>query len=231
MNQIPSRYLINLTNCNYELLAEASPLEHKLDTLLQGVGFIRCRNPKTPLASDVYDCKSYQFDPEGATELILYEGGHISIHTWPEKNKAAIDIVGVKNYPVFLAGLKQVLPGTYLLSPFPQEDVGREVVGRLNQVKYAGALESGKSLLKLLRDTAKGANFHIVEEISGESINTIDAAVVLSESHFSAHYNRATRNMEVDIFTCGEEGNPLVGFDLLVKTLEPKEKSREFFYR
>lgn len=35
---------------------------------------------------------SYQFEPVGATCVILLAESHISIHTWPEHNSAAVDI-------------------------------------------------------------------------------------------------------------------------------------------
>lgn len=34
----------------------------------------------------------HQFEPTGATGVILLAESHISIHTWPEKNFAAVDI-------------------------------------------------------------------------------------------------------------------------------------------
>jgi len=35
---------------------------------------------------------SYQFTPQGVTILILLSESHCSIHTWPEKNYAGVDI-------------------------------------------------------------------------------------------------------------------------------------------
>jgi S-adenosylmethionine decarboxylase len=37
-----------------------------------------------------------QFEPYGATGFILLEESHISIHTWPEFNFAAIDVFSCK---------------------------------------------------------------------------------------------------------------------------------------
>ena len=34
----------------------------------------------------------HQFEPHGVTGVILLAESHISIHTWPEKNSAALDI-------------------------------------------------------------------------------------------------------------------------------------------
>ena len=34
----------------------------------------------------------HQFEPQGLTGIILLAESHISIHTWPEKGEAAIDV-------------------------------------------------------------------------------------------------------------------------------------------
>ena len=34
----------------------------------------------------------HQFNPEGATAIVLLKESHISIHTWPEHDYAALDI-------------------------------------------------------------------------------------------------------------------------------------------
>jgi S-adenosylmethionine decarboxylase len=34
----------------------------------------------------------HQFDPQGLTGIILLAESHLSIHTWPEKGEAAIDV-------------------------------------------------------------------------------------------------------------------------------------------
>ena len=33
-----------------------------------------------------------KFDPQGATVICLLSESHISIHTWPEEGKAAVDV-------------------------------------------------------------------------------------------------------------------------------------------
>ncbi len=39
-----------------------------------------------------------QFDPVGVTGFILLEESHISIHTWPEHNYAAVDVFSCKPF-------------------------------------------------------------------------------------------------------------------------------------
>lgn len=41
-----------------------------------------------------------QFDPIGVTGFILLEESHISIHTWPEHNYAAIDVFSCNDFDV-----------------------------------------------------------------------------------------------------------------------------------
>ncbi len=41
-----------------------------------------------------------QFEPIGVTGFILLEESHISIHTWPEHNYAAIDVFSCNDFDV-----------------------------------------------------------------------------------------------------------------------------------
>jgi S-adenosylmethionine decarboxylase len=41
-----------------------------------------------------------QFEPAGVTGFILLEESHISIHTWPEHNFAAIDVFSCNTFDV-----------------------------------------------------------------------------------------------------------------------------------
>lgn len=42
---------------------------------------------------------AYEFDPQGFTAIYLLSESHISIHTYPENNYAAIDIYTCRQYP------------------------------------------------------------------------------------------------------------------------------------
>jgi S-adenosylmethionine decarboxylase len=58
---------------------------------------------KTVKAANANSLKSivYKFNPQGITGVVLLAESHISIHTWPELNYAAIDIFtcGDKTHP------------------------------------------------------------------------------------------------------------------------------------
>ena len=41
---------------------------------------------------NLYDPQVHQFEPQGLTGIVLLAESHISIHTWPERGEAAIDV-------------------------------------------------------------------------------------------------------------------------------------------
>ena len=41
----------------------------------------------------------HKFEPQGVTAMLLLSESHISIHTWPEKKSACLDILSCKNNP------------------------------------------------------------------------------------------------------------------------------------
>ena len=60
----------------------------------------------------VIDVSSHKFSPHGVTALVLLAESHISIHTWPEHNYAAVDIFacGEGDPKKSFERLKQILP-------------------------------------------------------------------------------------------------------------------------
>ncbi len=40
----------------------------------------------------LYEPQIHQFEPQGLTGIILLAESHISIHTWPERGEAAVDV-------------------------------------------------------------------------------------------------------------------------------------------
>jgi S-adenosylmethionine decarboxylase len=51
----------------------------------------------------------HQFAPHGVTAFLLLSESHISIHTWPELNKAALDIYTCGDHTDPEAGLEAIL--------------------------------------------------------------------------------------------------------------------------
>lgn len=40
----------------------------------------------------LYEPQIHQFEPQGLTGIVLLAESHISIHTWPERGEAAVDV-------------------------------------------------------------------------------------------------------------------------------------------
>lgn len=181
--------------------------------------------------------------PQGVTGLYLWPGGHLSIHTWPEKKMAAIDVVGHGDEDDLVQRVRTVLPGEYeIISEQGSRDssrtVGRQVTadfmlgegrrqGGASDIAY---LRDADRALALLQNISSDSCFHVVGKVAYGSAEGVDAAVILSESHFSLHYDRQHRQARVDIFTCGEEGDPQTGLELL-KTRLQAEPHHEKSYR
>jgi S-adenosylmethionine/arginine decarboxylase-like enzyme len=66
----------------------------------------------------------------------------------------------------------------------------------------------------------------VIGQVTRSDNEVIDAAVILSESHFSAHYKRIRKELIVDIFTCGKEGDPNIGYDFLKREICAQEMQR-----
>lgn len=78
--QFGKHYLIEFVNCDQNRIDAAHKLE---DVFLEAVK----RSGATYLSHTIH-----KFDPQGVTILVLVGESHFSIHTWPEKNYAAMDI-------------------------------------------------------------------------------------------------------------------------------------------
>ena len=73
-------YLLNLYGCSFVLLND----EQYLIGLLE--------NAAIESGATVVKTISKKFDPQGVTVICLLSESHISIHTWPEDGKAAVDV-------------------------------------------------------------------------------------------------------------------------------------------
>jgi S-adenosylmethionine decarboxylase len=72
--------LLELNNCDHELLNDKEYLRKTLSDVARQIG------------ATVVDDSFYQFTPQGISGVVIIAESHISIHTWPEHNYAAIDV-------------------------------------------------------------------------------------------------------------------------------------------
>ena len=75
-----NHYLLNLYGCSFNSLNN----EYYLRDLLEDAAICS--------GATVIQTISKQFYPQGVTVLTMLAESHISIHTWPEKGQAAVDI-------------------------------------------------------------------------------------------------------------------------------------------
>ena len=73
-------YLLNLYDCSFVLLND----EQFLIKLLESAAILS--------GATVIQTIFKKFDPQGVTVICLLAESHISIHTWPEEGKAAVDV-------------------------------------------------------------------------------------------------------------------------------------------
>ncbi len=73
-------YLLNLYGCNFERLNDENYLRDLIENAAECSG------------ATVLETISKKFNPQGITAICLLSESHISIHTWPERGEAAVDI-------------------------------------------------------------------------------------------------------------------------------------------
>jgi S-adenosylmethionine decarboxylase len=120
-------YLVDLHGCNPDLI---SAVETVRNVLLDAA---------VKSKSTIIDDRFHQFEPYGASGVIIIAESHFSVHTWPEKKFAAVDI--------FTSGTR--------MKPQLAIDIMKAGYGadHVNVVKVArGCLSS----LQLLRDGTRG---------------------------------------------------------------------------
>ena len=72
--------LLNLYGCSLSLLDNELFLCDMIENAAEACG------------AHVLQTMSHQFSPQGVTAMCLLSESHISIHTWPEKGEAAVDV-------------------------------------------------------------------------------------------------------------------------------------------
>jgi S-adenosylmethionine decarboxylase len=93
-------------------------------------------------------------------------------------------------------------------------------------------IERESALKDIMLKTAKEAGYNIV----GSSFHQFEPSgatgvLLLAESHFSIHTWPEKDLVAVDIFTCGNEGDAKLGFDILCKYLKPKKIDKQIVER
>lgn len=168
---------------------------------------------------------------QGVTGIYMWSGGHLSIHTWPERNMAAIDIISPTDKSPLVKRLMQNLPGRYVNTQEQAERyrVGREVVSSFSN---CGNLpKSSEEIIEFLTDASSKARFNVVGQLSYDAVEHRGASLVLSESHFALHVNIKKKIVYADCFTCGNEGDPREGIRVLTDILNPREVTQNFLNR
>ena len=80
MNALGRHLLLELKNCNLEVLNDVDFLKRCLHDAAEQIG-----------ATVVNEC-FYEFSPHGVSGVLLISESHLCIHTWPEYGYAAVDI-------------------------------------------------------------------------------------------------------------------------------------------
>ena len=80
MTALGKHLLLELKDCNTELLDDMEYLKGVLVEVARQIG------------ATVIKDSFYQFSPQGISGVVIIAESHISIHTWPEYNFAAVDV-------------------------------------------------------------------------------------------------------------------------------------------
>lgn len=80
MNALGKHLLLELRDCNREVLNDLSFLQNALVSAAQQAG-------ATVLAKHFH-----RFAPQGVSGAVLISESHLALHTWPEHGYAAVDI-------------------------------------------------------------------------------------------------------------------------------------------
>lgn len=79
-------HIAELCDCNQELLNDSNFISTSLRQAVEHAN------------ATLIDEIKYEFTPQGITAVCLLSESHISIHTWPEKKYAAVDIFTCGNH-------------------------------------------------------------------------------------------------------------------------------------
>ena len=101
--------------------------------------------------------------------------------------------------------------------------IGRQAIADIKVVND-DKIDNIKYIEKLMDETVKEANLHVVDKIiyKFKPIG-ISAVYILAESHFTLHTWPEKNYVAVDIFTCGETINPSKDCEIISKKFNSKE--------
>ncbi len=108
--------------------------------------------------------------------------------------------------------------GIHILAEFYECDVKA-----INDVKIVE--EALLQAAKVAKATVIGSSFHIFEP------HGVSGVVVISESHLAIHSWPQYAYAAVDIFTCGEDVNPMDAFEYLKKRFKTKNATYQIVQR
>ena len=80
MNALGRHLLLELKDCNKEVLNDLEFLKNFLHEIAEKIG------------ATVVNQAFHKFSPQGISAVVLIAESHICIHTWPEYNYASVDI-------------------------------------------------------------------------------------------------------------------------------------------
>lgn len=80
MAALGKHVLIELNECNKDLINDIEYLRRTLSDVARQIG--------ATVIKDTF----YQFTPQGVSGVVIIAESHLSIHTWPEFNFAAVDV-------------------------------------------------------------------------------------------------------------------------------------------
>lgn len=80
MAALGKHILIELNDCNKDLINDIEYLRTTLSDVARMIG------------ATVIKDSFYQFTPQGVSGVVIIAESHLSIHTWPEYNFAAVDV-------------------------------------------------------------------------------------------------------------------------------------------
>ena len=112
MNTLSTHLLIELNDCSSELLDDLNGIRTALieTTKIMGVTIV----------GETF----HRFSPYGVTGVLAIAESHICVHTWPEHNYAALDIITCGNSGSAQEGAQ------YLISQFESQDPKIKVIER-----------------------------------------------------------------------------------------------------